>query len=188
MSDWSAVRRPRQIARTQRDSARGQSLVEFALVLPIFLMLVFGLIDTGRFVFMHSALSQAAREGARLGAVEAYWVQSTWVGPAPVCSNTGGGPQAPKCPATPAVLRQDILDAANREMTPFANITIAQLYTSCDASTPPSGNWTTTTCTNNQPGNLLSVRVVYSITPMTPLISRFFPSITSTASATMVIN
>ena len=49
----------------------GQALVEFALILPVFLLLLFGLIDVGRYVYMNTVLSQAAREGARLGAAEA---------------------------------------------------------------------------------------------------------------------
>jgi Flp pilus assembly protein TadG len=159
---------------------RGQALVEFALVIPIFLLLVFGMMDMGRFVYMHSTLSQAAREGARLGAVEAYWVGST----DPSCNTSGG----PVCPANLAALRTDVLAAANRMMTPFGNIAATKLYTSCDATTAPSGNWTTQTCLSNQPGQLMSVRVEYTIQPMTPIINAFFPSITSTASATMVIN
>ncbi len=51
--------------------ADGQSLVEFALVFPVFLLLLFGLIDIGRFVYTANAVSEAAREGARFGSVVA---------------------------------------------------------------------------------------------------------------------
>jgi Flp pilus assembly protein TadG len=40
-------------------------LVEFALVLPIFLTLVFGILDLGRIVFMKAELENAVREGVR---------------------------------------------------------------------------------------------------------------------------
>ena len=60
-----------------RRRRRGQSLVEFALVLPIFLLVLFGLIDVGRYVYMNTMLSQAAREGARVASVEASWIGST---------------------------------------------------------------------------------------------------------------
>jgi hypothetical protein len=53
----------------------GQALVEFALVLPMFLLLLFGLIDVGRYVYTWNALNQAAREGARYGSV-AGWSDS----------------------------------------------------------------------------------------------------------------
>jgi hypothetical protein len=41
-----------------------QSLIEFALVLPILLLLIFGAIDFGRMFFIKIALTNAAREGA----------------------------------------------------------------------------------------------------------------------------
>jgi hypothetical protein len=165
---------PRRTRRT------GQALVEFALVIPIFLLMLFGLIDMGRFVFMSSTLSQAAREGARLAAVEAYWMGSS----DPSCNTSGG----PVCPANLAAWRTDVLNATNRMLTPFANITSAQLFTSCDAGTPPSGSWNSTTCNSNQPQNLASVRVQVVFTPLTPVIGQMFSSITTQASATMVIN
>ncbi len=48
---------------------RGQALVEFALVIPMFLLLIFGIVDLGRYVYTNNALNQAAREAARVGAV-----------------------------------------------------------------------------------------------------------------------
>lgn len=49
--------------------SRGQSMVEFALVLPIFLMLTFGTVDLGRAVFYQSLLNNAVRDGARYGTI-----------------------------------------------------------------------------------------------------------------------
>ena len=51
--------------------SRGQALVETALVLPIFFLLVFGLIDIGRAVFIYNSLAEGSREGARYGSVQA---------------------------------------------------------------------------------------------------------------------
>jgi len=42
--------------------------VEFALLLPLLLLIVFGLIDFGRAINAQITLTQAAREGARLAA------------------------------------------------------------------------------------------------------------------------
>jgi Flp pilus assembly protein TadG len=58
------------LTRRRRRRTRGQALVEFALVIPIFLLLVFGLLDVGRLVFINNAISQGAREGARYGSVQ----------------------------------------------------------------------------------------------------------------------
>ena len=48
--------------------ARGQTMVEFALALPVFLLLVFGVIEFGRLLMTYSAVFSAAREAARYGA------------------------------------------------------------------------------------------------------------------------
>lgn len=51
------------------DKYGGQSLVEFAIILPILLLLILGVFDLGRVIYYYSAISSAAREGARFGVV-----------------------------------------------------------------------------------------------------------------------
>ena len=48
---------------------RGQDLVEYAITLPLALILVFAIIDVGRMVYYYSAMQNAVREGARYGSV-----------------------------------------------------------------------------------------------------------------------
>lgn len=48
---------------------RGQSLVEFALVLPVFVLILFGLFDLGRAVYAYNTISNASRESARVAIV-----------------------------------------------------------------------------------------------------------------------
>ena len=55
--------------RTRDRADRGQSLVEFALVIPIFLLIVIGLFDVGRAVFAYNTVSNAARAAARVAIV-----------------------------------------------------------------------------------------------------------------------
>lgn len=50
-------------------SERGAQVVEFAIILPIFLMLVMGMIDFGRGYFSWIIITNGAREGARAAAV-----------------------------------------------------------------------------------------------------------------------
>jgi Flp pilus assembly protein TadG len=50
----------------------GQGLVEFALVFPILMLLLFGLVDVGRLVYINNALAEGAREGARYGSVAGH--------------------------------------------------------------------------------------------------------------------
>ncbi len=46
---------------------KGQALVEFALILPLLLLIIFGIIEFGRVLFIYSNLFNAAREGVRYG-------------------------------------------------------------------------------------------------------------------------
>jgi Flp pilus assembly protein TadG len=48
---------------------RGAAVVEFALVLPLLLVLVLGAIDWGYFFYVEEVVTNAAREGARAGCV-----------------------------------------------------------------------------------------------------------------------
>ncbi len=59
---------PKLILKKGHLSQRGQSLVEFAVSSVVLLLLVGGLVDIGRSVYVSQALSSAAREGARHGA------------------------------------------------------------------------------------------------------------------------
>ena len=51
---------------------RGAAVVEFAIIFPVLVMLIFGVIDFGRAFFLRNNLVAAAREGARAGAVMTY--------------------------------------------------------------------------------------------------------------------
>lgn len=49
---------------------RGQSLVEFALTLPIIVLIIVGLIDLGRGVYAYNTLAQSARQANRTAMVD----------------------------------------------------------------------------------------------------------------------
>jgi Flp pilus assembly protein TadG len=55
-----------------RGSRRGQALLEFALVLPIFVLFLVAIFDLGRAAFAYNTLTNAAREGARMAIVNQY--------------------------------------------------------------------------------------------------------------------
>ncbi len=50
--------------------ARGQSLVEFALVIPLLLFIVFGIVDFGRAIYAYNTLSESARQADRTAIVD----------------------------------------------------------------------------------------------------------------------
>jgi hypothetical protein len=171
--------------RSGKGEPAGQTLVEFALILPIFLTILFGVIDGGRFVFTDSILSQAAREGARLGAVEASWIGKT--------DASCGQPAGPVCPADVPALVSHITSAANRMVAGLGG-SVTSVEVRCDppGGAPPAVPWAepgpTTTCANQAQGNLISVRLSFTYQPITPLAGPLIGSVERTTAATMVIN
>jgi hypothetical protein len=50
-----------------RPARRGQSLVEFAILVPAFMIVIFGMLEFGMVFSHHLSLEYATREGARVG-------------------------------------------------------------------------------------------------------------------------
>jgi len=50
----------------------GQTLIEFALIIPLVLFFIMGFFDLGRAIFYYSSLSNAVRAGARSGIVMSF--------------------------------------------------------------------------------------------------------------------
>ncbi len=55
---------------------QGQSMVEFALILPLFILFIVGIFELGRAFFAFIVISNAAREGAR---VVTFWPGKTTI-------------------------------------------------------------------------------------------------------------
>lgn len=75
----------------------GQSLVEFALVLPLFLTILIGMVDVGRAIWANNVIANAAREAARYAIVH-------------------GGSSTNQCPVGPPVTT-----GSNRTVIPAAS-------------------------------------------------------------------
>ena len=169
----------RTTSRNGRTRRRGQSLVEFALVLPIFLLLIMGVIDAGRLVYMNSTLSNAAREGARTGAVEANWKGQS--------GGSCGAAAGKKCPADDAALLADIKATADYMNTPFGPVAAAYMRCTDKDSVPPAVG-TNTTCSPNTHTSQISVRVTQTWSALTPIIGQIIGTQTLQGSSTFVIN
>ncbi len=57
-----------RVLRRARSDARGAAVLEAAILLPLLIILVFGIIDVGRLVFTKMSLHDAAQEGSIYGA------------------------------------------------------------------------------------------------------------------------
>jgi Flp pilus assembly protein TadG len=58
-------------------SESGTSMVEFALVLPVFLFLLIGMIETGRYMYLAILASHAARAAVQYGAQSTFTAVDT---------------------------------------------------------------------------------------------------------------
>lgn len=72
----------KRLIKRMRKSEAGQSMVEMALVLPILLLLIGGIMDFGWLFYNQLALTNAAREGARYAVIHyntapEYWDEQT---------------------------------------------------------------------------------------------------------------
>jgi len=76
---------------------RGQSVIEFALILPLLLVLLFGITEFGRAWMTVNILTSAAREGCRLAVVTAPDVSAVTARVTTVCNSAGVVPASITC-------------------------------------------------------------------------------------------
>ena len=141
----------RQTLRSRYRRAAGQGLVEFALVFPVIVMMLFGLIDGGRLVYSYSTLTNAARTGIRLAIVN---------------QNATGIDNAI---ASNAVTLG--LTGANVDYKGYKNSDDPLLATDPQAA----GD-----CVTVEPGCIAVVTVHYDFVPYTPLVSNLGPVLLTT--------
>ena len=76
-----------------KQDERGASLVEYAISATVFIMATFAVLEFGRAVWAHNALSDAARRGARYAVLHQPSGEDTNIKNLVVYGNTAGGTQ-----------------------------------------------------------------------------------------------
>jgi hypothetical protein len=84
-----------------RRGQSSQALIEFALISPVLLLLLFGTIDIGRAIFYYDTLSHAAREGARTAIKAPFTLPTNASILATVTTQLIGAPVTAPCPQGP---------------------------------------------------------------------------------------
>jgi Flp pilus assembly protein TadG len=157
---------------SRRRRSRGQALVEFALVLPVFLILLFGIIDIARLVFLASALNNGAREGARFAAVA--------VRPA-VC--TDPNPDLDRLQCAEEVAIENSWGQASSTMTV---VVYCQEFEADGSLTPtPPSSIAASACGAN---DLLTVHTQAPFSLVTPLVGQFIGTFTVAGEASVTVN
>ena len=163
-------------------------MVEFAIVAPLLLLLIFGIVDFGRVVYIYITLNQAVNEAVRVAvrdspllptnadverAARIHAVDVTLANPCPNGPITGGAPPAnqgwiyitePNPPSTVESLSPTLENAPGGQMWAFDNGT-------CSATNPAK---------NHAP---LQVTIRYNFVPITPIIQQFASNIIIVAGA-----
>jgi TadE-like protein len=139
---------------------RGQGLVEFALVFPIFVLLIFGLFDLGRVVYDYATLSNAARAGLRLAIVN-----QNIAGIQALVSSSG----------------------VALGLTAGSNIDYIGYKNSGDAALGTSIPETAADCTPVAPGCIAVIKVHYQWSALTPIVGNIVPPITLSTTTEMPV-
>ena len=88
---------------------KAQAMAEFAIALPILLMLLYGLLETGRLLFIYSSVTNASRQAAR-------WGSTSGNGDGGIPGNNSGVPRYQDCAGIKAsAQRGDFLNAFDNE-------------------------------------------------------------------------
>jgi hypothetical protein len=185
-----------RIAGRRRFGSRGQGLVEFALVLPVFMVILIGMVDLGRAIWANNAVANAAREAARFASVHGGSCEDLQ---GSVCSSTNYCPVGPKgtqtavptastsCPY-PSNSKQSIYNVAtNYLIGGGTSSTVTACYystTACSGNTDQSGS-------NNAGTNIRGNAVTVAVSTQVPMILGSFlgfSTMTVSATSTMLIN
>jgi len=148
-----------------RPGQRGQSIVEFTLILPVFLLVLLGMLEYGSAYDHRTAMAYAVREGARVGA-----------------SLGSGNANTPA-----SQVDATIVAAVQRGLTNpilIDNITSIDIYQADSAGKPIAGKmdsydkdgnligtagWPAASRVTGLNGDSIGVRVRYDFHPVTPL-------------------
>ena len=140
---------------------RGQALLEFALVFPVLVVLLFGIVDFGRAIYDYNTLANAARAGVRVAIVNQN-------GAGAGCA-TGSGATPPD---TTRVSAHDCAVQAALAMGPVS------------ASVSYRNPTDTAACSPVQVGCLAVVTITYAYRPITPVISSIVSAIPLSSTST----
>jgi hypothetical protein len=133
---------------------KGTTVVEFALVVPLFILLIFGIIDFGWYFFVEHTLQYATREGMRLALVGRK------------LTDEDGSPMSRE-----ASIMKTIKDNASMAVDP-SNLSIYIFPIGNDYNDPES--WENLDPNAGGPGSYMRVKTRYAYKFLTPLIGAFF--------------
>jgi Flp pilus assembly protein TadG len=158
-----------QVAGWRGAPQRSQSMVEFALCAPLFLLILFIAIDVGRLIYTYSAISSAARDGARTASLQAAIYSDCQI-----ISEVKVVGQGFPVVMDPTSLVGDS-DPNNpsgtlQPSTPPPNVGYAYIWPAVATADPPDANCNSSAARAvSQTVKHVSVQISYHFIPLTPL-------------------
>jgi Flp pilus assembly protein TadG len=160
-----------------RRGQRSQALVEFALVSPVFLLIVFSAIDISRLLYAYTAISSAARDGARTASLSTSQFSDCQIiqeielvgqgFPVTMDPNSLAGNSDPNNPS-----------GALQPSTPPPNVGYGYIWPAVATGDPPDLNCTSGTQRAISPSvKHVAVEVQYHFVPLLPFVSQFAPNL-----------
>ena len=152
--------RDRDAGTRTRSDARGSTLTEFAFVLPLLAMMIFGVIDFGRALYAYHFVSDAAREASRWASVRGFQ-----------CNHALSG-----CIAGPADIQNYVTS-----IVPPGIDSSSQSLSVTSKWLPPPGNPASCFGPPNNPGCAVQVQVTYNFKFILPFLPKSTYSMRSTS-------
>ena len=168
------------------DRSRGQAMVEFALVAPMLFLLIIGIIEAGRFVFLTEVMHNATKEGARYAIVHGSdAVCPSGPMPGELLNDSNG---TSSCDFDGGNVIEVVEDAA-MNLVGMGDLTVhAPVWTDqANLANPAAGDPNTG---SNERGNYVSVFLDLSYRPLVAAVVDvgILPDISISAESTLVIN
>lgn len=164
-----------RLRRAGHAEQRSQALIEFALISPVLLLLLFGIVDIGRAVFYYDTIGHAAREGARTAVQASNRLPTNGDVLATVTSQLVGIPASAPCPQGP------VTSATPPNNSAWVYVTEPSPPSSAEANPPmnaPGGEYSAAasggcSAVNPASGNAaLQVTVRFNLILITPVIAQ----------------
>lgn len=146
---------------SRRRRERGQTLAEFAMIAPLFILLIFGVIDIARLYQSWVTIQHGAREGARYGVT--------------------GREDCDLASPTREACIEEIVRHQTQGLTNTDSLVVTfRAWEYPDYSNPPTEGTAGEQC------DALEVKVDFDFTPATPLLGNIFGPVTMTARERLV--
>ncbi|HEV2033452.1 MAG TPA: TadE/TadG family type IV pilus assembly protein [Candidatus Dormibacteraeota bacterium] len=150
-------------------------MIEFALISPVLLLLLFGIIDVGRAIFYYDTVNHAAREGARVAVRASGTLPTNADVLATVTQQLIGGTVTEPCPQGPVTSTVPPGNAAwlyVTEPNPPTTVEVSPLMNAPGGEYPAAATGSCSAvnpASNNAP---LQVTVRYNLILITPVIAQ----------------